>query len=132
MLPWGVAEQPRPDAEQQGRSPTILLLGGAHQPSFSCHSEAFSLWSRPNGRGVTLGATVQISHRGNPGSTVSPGTAFECSADGHPSLKLTGVKRLCRKPASRWSAYTVLAWARPRPTTPRSRPWASYPRPPRP
>ena len=29
--PWGVAEQPRPDAEQRGRSPTILLLGGADQ-----------------------------------------------------------------------------------------------------
>ena len=31
--PWGVAEQPRPDAEQRGRSPTILLLGGADQPT---------------------------------------------------------------------------------------------------
>ena len=84
-FPRTLAQAEALDEELYGRGlhPTTDIV--AEQPC------PFSLWSRPNGRGVSFGATVQISHRGNPGSTVSPETAVERSADGHPSLKLTGV-----------------------------------------
>src|ERR1700730_7374843 len=87
---WGVAE--RRVLTQSNRVEVRQFCSWAEQINqLQLPLEAFSLWSRPNGRGVPLGATVQISHRGNPGSTVSPGTAVERSADGRPSLKLTGV-----------------------------------------